>query len=63
MKCSFCGKDIEKGTGTILAKNSGKILYFCSTKCDKNMIKLGRKPRLIQWTTEHVKGGKEAESK
>jgi large subunit ribosomal protein L24e len=43
MKCSFCHQTIKPGTGLIYAKNDGKILYFCSGKCQKNMIKLKRK--------------------
>ena len=52
MKCSFCGVNIEKGTGKIFVRKTGKVLYFCSNKCEKNMIKLGRKPRKIKWTEE-----------
>jgi len=49
-KCSFCGEQIEKGTGKMLVYVSGKIDYFCSTKCEKNMLKLGRKPTKARWT-------------
>ena len=52
MKCSFCGETIEKGTGKIFVRKSGKILYFCSRKCEKNMLQLGRKPRKVKWTEE-----------
>ncbi|MEM5782605.1 MAG: 50S ribosomal protein L24e, partial [Candidatus Aenigmatarchaeota archaeon] len=38
MKCSFCGNEIEKGTGTMFVKNDGKIFFFCSSKCEKNML-------------------------
>lgn len=55
MRCSFCGKNIERGTGKMLVKNIGKILYFCSTKCEKNMLKLNRKPRTTRWTQEFRK--------
>jgi large subunit ribosomal protein L24e len=54
-KCIFCGKEIEKGTGLIFVKKDGKQLKFCSTKCEKNMLKLGRKARNLKWTEE---GGK-----
>lgn len=50
MKCSFCQKDVEKGTGKIYVKKDGKVLNFCSGKCEKNMIKLGRKARNVSWT-------------
>ena len=41
---------------------SGKILDFCSMKCEKNMLKLKRKPRTTKWTGEYhtVKQGKKA---
>jgi len=46
-KCSFCKEDIEKGTGKIYVKKDGKILNFCSSKCEKNMLKLKRKD--VKW--------------
>ena len=49
MKCSFCSKSIETGTGKTLIQNTGKMLYFCSNKCEKNTIKLGRDPRDFKW--------------
>jgi len=52
MKCSFCGYNIEKGTGKIFVKKSGKILNFCSTKCEKSTLKLKRKPLVVRWTKE-----------
>ena len=48
--CSFCGKDIESGTGKMLVKTDGRIVYFCTTKCEKNLLKLKRKPREHKWT-------------
>lgn len=45
------------GTGTMLVKNDGSLLYFCSNKCRKNMLKLGRDPRKFKWTSKYVKGG------
>lgn len=50
MRCSFCGQVAKRGTGKIFVRKSGKILYFCSRKCEKNMIKLGRTPRKVRWT-------------
>jgi len=49
-KCSFCGEQIEKGTGKMLVYISGKIDNFCSTKCEKNLLKLKRKPAKTSWT-------------
>lgn len=50
MDCIFCGKVIEKGTGSINVNPAGKTQNFCSSKCRKNMLKLGRKPRKVKWT-------------
>ena len=52
MKCSFCGTDIPKGTGILYVQKTGKTLMFCSRKCEKNMIVLGRKSRTTGWTQE-----------
>ncbi len=49
MKCSFCKKEIELGRGKMFVRNDGKVLYFCSSKCEKNMLELGRKPRKVKW--------------
>jgi large subunit ribosomal protein L24e len=43
-----------KGTGTMYVKISGQILYFCSSKCEKNLIKLGRIPREQKWVNNAV---------
>jgi len=48
---------VKLGTGTILVKNDGSILYFCSNKCRRNMLKLGRDPRKFKWTSKYIKGG------
>ncbi len=55
--CSFCNANIKPGTGTMLVRNDGSILYFCSDKCKKNMLKLKREPRKLKWTNKYVKGG------
>jgi large subunit ribosomal protein L24e len=47
--CSFCGEEIEPGTGIMFVKKDGSILYFCSSKCEKNMLKLRRVPRKVGW--------------
>lgn len=51
-KCKFCGNEITVGTGKTLILNDGKMLYFCSNRCQKNLLKLGRKPRETKWTVE-----------
>lgn len=52
-KCDFCKKGIPRGTGKIYVKKDGKILDFCSTKCEKNMLALNRKPRTTKWSGEY----------
>ena len=56
-KCSFCGNVIEKGTGKMFVKKDGKVLYFCSSKCEKNMLKLRRKPITTRWSKRYEKKG------
>lgn len=46
---------MDIGTGTMLVKNDGKMLMFCSSKCDKNYNKLGREPRHLRWTAAYIK--------
>ena len=53
-KCSFCNKDIPVGTGLMYVKNDGTILRFCSSKCRKNMLELGRIPRRLKWSKSKV---------
>lgn len=54
-KCTFCGSNIPPGTGMVFVRTTGKILNFCSMKCEKNMLHLGRIPRRVKWTEEHRK--------
>ena len=54
--CSFCGNNYGVGSGMTFVQKSGKILRFCSAKCEKNMLKLGRKARNLKWTKHYVKG-------
>ena len=50
IKCTFCANEFPKGTGKIYVKKDGKIFYFCSSKCEKNLLKLKRNPRKTSWT-------------
>jgi large subunit ribosomal protein L24e len=54
-KCTFCGNEIKEGTGKLFVFTSGKIANFCSLKCQKNQLKLKRKPVNIAWTKEFRK--------
>ena len=51
-KCSFCNKELKPGTGKMFVKNDGKIFYFCSQKCEKNMLKLKRKSIKTNWVKD-----------
>ncbi|NYT06049.1 MAG: 50S ribosomal protein L24e [Methanomicrobiales archaeon] len=48
-KCSFCGDQVEPGTGKMFVKKDGSVFYFCSSKCQGN-FRLGRVPRRVAWT-------------
>jgi large subunit ribosomal protein L24e len=54
-KCSFCGSDIEPGTGKIYVKKDGTVFYFCKNKCQKNMLDLKRVPRNVHWSKLYSK--------
>ncbi|MBI4043257.1 MAG: 50S ribosomal protein L24e [Candidatus Diapherotrites archaeon] len=55
MQCSFCGIQIPRGTGKIFVRKTGQTFFFCSNKCEKNLLKLGRSPRNVKWTLEFRK--------
>ncbi len=50
--CIFCNTKIEKGTGMMFVYKTGKIVHFCSSKCEKNMMHLGRKARNLKWASK-----------
>lgn len=50
MKCSFCNTTPPRGTGKYFVRKNGKVLFFCSTKCERNLLKLGRVGRELKWT-------------
>jgi large subunit ribosomal protein L24e len=55
--CTFCGTEIEPGTGRMYIKKDGVVYNFCTSKCFKNLVVLGRVPRRTTWTRhyEHEK--------
>jgi large subunit ribosomal protein L24e len=68
--CTFCGDEIEPGTGRMYIKKDGVVYNFCSSKCFKNLIILGRVPRRTTWTRYYerekqvrMKGAPEVEEK
>ncbi len=60
--CTFCGAAIEQGTGKMYIKKDGTVLYFESSKCQRNMVELGRVNRHVGWTqaAKNAKSGKGA---
>ncbi len=52
--CSFCGIEIERGTGRMYIKKDGTIFNFCTKKCYKNMVELKRVPRTTNWTSKYA---------
>ncbi len=54
--CSFCKHELERATGKMYVRRDGSALYFCSTKCQRNMMKLGRSPRNVLWLTKNQPG-------
>lgn len=51
--CSFCGGNIEPGTGRLYVRKDGLTLNFCSSKCFKNLVVMRRLPRETEWTTAY----------
>ena len=52
--CTFCKQNFTL-KGKMYVQKTGKILRFCSLKCEKNMIKLGREPRYVKWVSKKRK--------
>ncbi|HEC94754.1 MAG TPA: 50S ribosomal protein L24e [Thermoplasmatales archaeon] len=53
--CSFCGNEIEPGTGKLYIRKDGTVYHFCSSKCQKNLLKLKRIPRKVRWSRLYSK--------
>ncbi len=52
-KCTFCGSALPQGAAKLYVRKDAKLIWLCSNKCEKNMHKLGRKPRETPWTEEY----------
>ena len=63
VKCSFCRKTIETGTGIMFVKNDGRIFNFCAAKCEKHLIVLKHKPRETKWSEAYIKGVTKVDTK
>lgn len=57
ISCSFCRLKLPLGTGSMLVKKDGATLYFCSSKCEKNSLKLRRSPRKVKWVAKRKEEG------
>lgn len=53
-KCVYCGKIYESPRGLTLVMNDGRVLYFCSSKCRKNMAMKRRKVRWVHKSEEGI---------
>jgi large subunit ribosomal protein L24e len=53
--CTFCGDEIEPGTGRMYIKKDGVVYNFCTSKCYKNLVILGRVPRRTTWTQYYAR--------
>ncbi len=45
MKCSYCLKEIEQGTGFVYVRKNGAVRYFCTGRCKKMNLVYNRKIR------------------
>ncbi|MFA5183508.1 MAG: hypothetical protein WC405_19520 [Syntrophales bacterium] len=52
MFCTFCNREMPKGTGEIYVLDDGTTLSFCSSKCKNNQVGLKREGRLVKWTSK-----------
>jgi len=52
--CSFCGTPVAFGTGKMFVKKDAKILWFCSRRCEKNLLVLKRSPRDYGFTAAYA---------
>ncbi|MEM3791486.1 MAG: hypothetical protein QXL16_02045 [Candidatus Micrarchaeaceae archaeon] len=44
MRCSQCYREIEPGTGIMYVRRNSSVRYFCSNRCFKLSVKIGKKP-------------------
>ncbi|MBN2067664.1 MAG: 50S ribosomal protein L24e [Candidatus Diapherotrites archaeon] len=49
-KCSFCGKTLTPGTGLLFVRKDATASFFCSSKCERNLLKLSRHSGITRWT-------------
>ncbi len=56
-KCSFCKRNYDIPKGLTIFTIDGKSLYYCSSKCRKN-VNLGRDPKRVNWIRKDKKSEK-----
>ena len=61
-ECSFCKNNYEVPKGMTFVLPSGEVLYFCSSKCQKNN-KLGRVGKKTTWVKKPKKSKEVVEKK
>ncbi|MET1128755.1 MAG: 50S ribosomal protein L24e [Thermoproteota archaeon] len=53
-ECSYCGHEIEPGTGLMYVLNNGSVLWFCSRKCF-TFWRRKTDPRRLKWTKKYTR--------
>ncbi|MDI6806807.1 MAG: 50S ribosomal protein L24 [Candidatus Aenigmarchaeota archaeon] len=48
MRCSFCNRELPKGSGKMFVRSSGEILYFCRARCQSYYF-MKRKVKKLKW--------------
>ena len=52
-ECSFCGYEIEPGTGISFVRKNGQLVRFCSRKCRRSLLDFKRDARKFKWTKKY----------
>ncbi|MCU0642275.1 MAG: 50S ribosomal protein L24e [archaeon] len=59
-KCVFCGREESPFRGVHLITNVGSVDFYCSGKCRKNALNLGRDKRRLKWTAAFAESREKA---
>jgi len=63
VKCIFCGREEHYFKGLNMINNDGSVSYFCSGKCRRNALNLGRDKRRLKWTSAFKEEREKARAK
>jgi len=55
MKCAYCSKEIEPGTGIMFVRKNGQIKYYCSNRCYRQDV-LHKKKRVEEAVVRSKEG-------